>query len=353
MIDWVAARIPCVHRLPITGGKVLSIDEGGAVEWQTDKFFDSQGSYSTSVKLRSDPASPPGTVLQITGNPVKRFQGHNLWGTSDLVALVYQLMRSLASIPELHLSPSPEDVEAWRTGDYDLTRVDVTESFRLPTEADVLAWIRAAQHGATLPYRGRGEMTKGNTLYFGKNSRRWALKLYGKHSEATQKNGKTQPALRGMPEAVEWTKGILRAELVLRSMELKRRSIATASAWSTSEGVIFNPQDLLRDALGSMHMTTMNALPLSTLAELPPRLRVVVQAWEAGSDLRQALPHRTFYRYRSQLLPFGIDIHTVVPKEHSNVVPLMRVLEAVPAAIPAWAYGTPAYFEPVLPSRAA
>jgi II/X family phage/plasmid replication protein len=58
-------------------------------------------------------------------------------------------------------------------------------------------------------------------------------------------------------------------------------------------------------------------------------------------------PSTTFYRHRAELLPHGIDIATLVPREGvSNVVPLHRVLEAVPVSVPDWAIGTPLYFEP-------
>ena len=48
----------------------------------------------------------------------------------------------------------------------------------------------------------------------------------------------------------------------------------------------------------------------------------------------------TYYRYRKELLEFGIDIANVqdVDKPLDNVVPLVRVLEALPASIPDWAY---------------
>jgi II/X family phage/plasmid replication protein len=103
---------------------------------------------------------------------------------------------------------------------------------------------------------------------------------------------------------------------------------------------------LLRDRFEGMTMTTTAHLSAEVLETLRPALRLAVQAWEAGSDLRQQLPHRTFYKYRKELLPHGIDIATRMPREVSNVVPLYRVLEAKPVQVPDWAVGTPLYFEP-------
>jgi II/X family phage/plasmid replication protein len=94
-----------------------------------------------------------------------------------------------------------------------------------------------------------------------------------------------------------------------------------------------------------MTMTT-SSLNTEVLKSLRPALRIAYQSWEAGNDLRQTLSRPTFYRYRKALLPYGVDIATILPKEVSNVVPLYRVLEAKPAPIPDWAYGTKLYFEP-------
>lgn len=83
-----------------------------------------------------------------------------------------------------------------------------------------------------------------------------------------------------------------------------------------------------------------------TITSLPPRLQAAYQLWKDGHDLRAMFPRPTFYRYRSQLLPHGIDIAVKQHRTESNVVPLPVVLHAYPAQIPAWAVGTPLYFEP-------
>jgi II/X family phage/plasmid replication protein len=223
----------------------------------------------------------------------------------------------------------------------------VTDSFQLRNLADVRSWLRAAEHTAHLSRRGRGELIKSGTLMFGKSSRRESLKLYAKGQEIAA-HPKFQPALRDLPHAVEWAQGILRAELVLRSMSLKRRGLDRGSAWCCTDGVNFDPMALLRDRLQGMTMTSRSALPAEVLDSLRPSERTAVVAWEAGADLRAIMSRPTFYRLRAKILPHGIDLATVLPKETSNVVPLVRVLEAVPAKVPSWAVGTPLYFEPRL-----
>lgn len=338
--------VPCAHAESINGGHVVALKPGGEVDWQCVKRSSVEGSHSTKLQVRTASHTPdPCTHLEISGNPVKFFQGHNLWGTDDLVSLVVATADAVASL--LGLNPTDADRAAWRAGEVKLTRVDCTESFHLDNRAQVLAWLRSAEQTAHLSHRGRGQLVKGSTLYFGKSSRRWSLKLYAKAQEIHAK-GHGQDAILQLPHALAWADRTLRAELTLRTMELKRRGLATAADWIPVEGVPFVTTELLREHLGQMTMTTTAHLPPEVLEAFRPALRAAVAAWESGHDLRAMFTRATFYRYRAELLPHGIDIATLQPKEVSNVVPLHRVLEARPAPVPDWAVGTPLYFEPRL-----
>jgi II/X family phage/plasmid replication protein len=336
---------PLPHPAIIAGGFVTSIDKHGVVEWEAVKRHQVQGSFSTGLTVRTATHTPDQcSHVWVEGNPVKFFQGHNLWGTDDLPSLVVATLCEVAR--RLGIAVSADTLHAWESGQVQLTRVDCTESFHLDNRAQVLAWLRSAEQTAHLSHRGRGQLVKGSTLYFGKQSRRWSLKLYAKGQEIEAK-GHGQDAILDLPHARAWADRALRAELTLRSMELKRLTLDTVSAWLPVDGVPFAVTGkLLHDKLGSMTMTTARAISAELLDTLRPALRVAVQAWEAGSDLRAILPHRTFYKYRSELLPHGIDIATLLPKDVSNVVPLHRVLEAKPVSVPAWAIGTHLYYEP-------
>ena len=98
-------------------------------------------------------------------------------------------------------------------------------------------------------------------------------------------------------------------------------------------------------------MTTSSTLSTEVLDAMRPALRMAFHAWKSGVDLRHTLPRRTFYKYRAELLAHGIEIAQV--QQASNVVPLVRVLEAVPAKIPSWAEGTPLFYEPPRARRVA
>lgn len=347
MIDWLTFLAPCAHAHAIDGGRVLSIAPGGEVEWMSRKRAMVRGSFDDRLTVRSATHTPEQlTHLEVSGNPTKFFQGHNLWGTDDLHALVIHTLEDLCGRPEFGLAPTPSDRAAWFAGDVRLTRVDETQSFHLSGRADVLSWIRSAEQTAVLPFRGRGQLSGGSTLYFGQHSRRWSLKLYAKGEEVRAK-GHEQVIVLDSPEALAWADRTLRAELCLRSMELRRLNLDLVSGWSARAGVdCVVPARLLLDRLGAMTMTTTANLSAAVLEGLKPSLRLAYQSWESGVDLRAVLSRATFYRYRAELLAHGVDIVAVNPSERSNVVPLVRVLEAVPAGVPDWAYGSPLYWEP-------
>ncbi|WP_228140816.1 phage/plasmid replication protein, II/X family, partial [Acinetobacter baumannii] len=115
--------------------------------------------------------------------------------------------------------------------------------------------------------------------------------------------------------------------------ELKRRSLHIASNWD-----IDTAEELLLEYISKLEMSDVYMLKDDVLDTLPTRLRMVYQTWLNGDDLKQIMSKSAFYRCRSEMLKYGIDISTKSPKEKNNVIPLIRVLEAKPVGIPDWAY---------------
>jgi II/X family phage/plasmid replication protein len=69
-------------------------------------------------------------------------------------------------------------------------------------------------------------------------------------------------------------------------------------------------------------------------------------SWVEGHDLRNILPKNTFYRYRREMLEFGIDISVSKKDERTKPIPIKDIVNQEPAKIPSWAYGTNIYFTP-------
>ena len=328
MIDWVSAKIFCNHDpSKLSNGLVASIDREGNTEWLIHKKVTVEGSYSSKVQIQS----LTDTQIYISGNPTKFLQGHNLFGSNDLVRLMGKFFDLLISNKDLGLCPDPFQYAAIKDGEYELSRVDVNETWHLSNQRDVLAWIRSVGETAFLKHRGAGQFS-GDTAYFGKNSRRWALKCYSKGQEITANGHKLPPELM-LPEMIEYAQKALRIEGVTRQLELKRRDLHIASNWD-----IDTAEELLLEYISKLEMGDVYMLKDDVLDTLPPRLRLTYQSWLNGDDLKQILPNGTFYRSKKALQEYGIDISTKPPKEKNNVIPLIRVLEAKPVGIPDWAY---------------
>jgi II/X family phage/plasmid replication protein len=334
MIDWVTAVIPCTHKDLIVGGSILCFDRDGNEEWSTEKALSVVGSFDNRIQIKTHQQSfetGKPSHLWISGNPVKFLQGHNIFGSCDLVYLMSKLVDAMILKGNLGICPTDFELALIRQGKYVVTRVDVNQSYHLANHVQVLSWIKAAANSSRLRYRGRGQFS-GDTLYHGKSSRRWALKCYSKFLEIMAKGHKLPPELL-IPQLLDWADKSLRIEAVIRSMELKRRGLDFASAWTPEAAKL-----LLQDLIGHLEMTDSFILPDEVVELLPTRLKPVYSLWISGHDMHTQYARRTFYRHRSELLKYGIDIAITQESLKSNVVPLIQILRAVPAEIPDWAY---------------
>ncbi len=330
MIDWVTATLPCLHS-PLRAGSVLKITSSGDIEWESPCRLEVPGSFASTVRVRSSGGDGQGraTHLWFDGNPSKFLQGHNLFGSDDLLALMADTLRRVAAF--VGLSFATDEWAAIEQGDYPISRIDYNQSFELPTRTDVKAWLRAAEFKSKSRH-GRPSM-KGGTLYFGQHSRRWSMKFYCKGEEIEAPKHRLPTALQ-LPELLKWADNKLRPELTLRTLEL--RELELREAKRLTPAVL---HDLFCERLKGLEMNEQMALTSEQLHELPQKLRSTYILWNSGEDLRDTLPLRTYYRHRKELLPYGIDIALRRESfDRSNVVPLVRVLEAMPAAIPNWAF---------------
>ena len=330
MIDWVTGTFPCDHDPEkLNNGRVFSMNPDGEIEWHCEKVLNVEGSYSSNIQLKS---ATNGSIW-FSGNPVKFLQGHNIFGTDDIVYLLGRFFDALLKIDSLGLKPTDSQYERVMAGDVLLTRVDVNQSWLLNSKTDVLSWIRAAGNCARLKHRGSGQFS-GDTLYFGKNSRRWSVKCYSKGHELTVK-GRALHADLAHPFLVDYAEKALRLELVMRSMHLKDCMLNLACNWLPETAKML----LVSTVLDNLEITDNMTIQDEVLTQLPSRLRLVYLSWQNGDDLRSMFPKNTFYRYRRAMLPYGIDISMIQESEpKSNVIPLIRYLEAIPAGVPDWAY---------------
>lgn len=380
MIDWVSVLIPLGHTHQINGGNVVSVDPDGNIDWQVERRLSVENSYGSNIQIRSEHYEGFCSHIRLDGNPVKWLQGHNVWGTTDLSGLIvaclsrvllevapvilFDLMQStafgLGGHPRAGVvygaaaRMTAADFQAIGNAIYPyvfcskLTRIDITGMYDLGNSQRVLTWLRAAADSANMSHRGRGQFS-GDTLYWGKKSRRWALKMYPKGAEL--KAHKPKKCIQDHPEylsgVTNFADRALRVELVLRGMELKDKGLSSVQDWR--EGVI--------ETMYSSYLSGLEFSQNMKVTEIPPdfeklsaRLRGPVQLWYSGHDLRTMYPRATWYRYRNEILKqISLDVALPPPVQNdkpSNVVPLFTILHAKPMSVPDWAKGTALYFEP-------
>ena len=377
MIDWVSVIIPLSHSKQINGGNVVSVDPDGNIDWQVEKRLLVEGSYGANIQVRSEHYEGFCSHIRLDGNPVKWLQGHNVWGTTDLSGVITACLsrvlilvapeisenvmiaselaaRRCAAVEPAEWLRTASGVQAFGNAIFPyvycsrLTRIDITGMYDLGNSQRVLTWLRAAADSANMSHRGRGQFS-GDTLYWGKKSRRWALKMYPKGAEL-----KAHKPKKGITEHPHYLSGVtdfadkaLRVELTLRGMELKDKRLSGVQDWR--EGVIETVYSSYLEGLEFSQNMKVTEIP-PDFEKLPARLRGPVQLWHSGHDLRTMYSRATWYRYRTDIMKaITLDISLPPPNklpDSSNVVPLFTILHAKPMSVPEWAKGTNLYFEP-------
>lgn len=336
-IDWVTAKVPFFAKGRLNGGNIINTTPNGEIDYTIDKRLPVTGSYDSRISIRSKDFTPDGDtwLIEISGNPVKWFQGHNIWGSDDLPNLIYE---TVVKLGEVLGHPQPDWVlDGIRRGIFNLSRVDITGMFSLPTRADVLAWLNHAEKTARTR-TGTG-ISKGNSVYFNKSSARWETVCYSKGQELEKHQLPKELDGSGLED---YANNKLRVELRLRGKELSKVGLKTGQNW-----LKLDPFLVYKDYVGRIEMSEQT-IRENDLFELPKKVRATYELWTMGKDLRLFVSDRTYYRHRTILLEYGVDISVPKPSQESNVnvVPLKRVLELKPAGIPSWAYGTNLMFEP-------
>lgn len=335
MIDWVTGKFWITHNPDVlrSGQSIRTKIVNGVetIEYDIANRLSVKGSHDATITIRSHTDN----TVEISGNPAKFLQGHNVFGTNDLKYLVAKMIDKLCMIDELELKPTDVEYENIQQGIYHLSRVDVNEHFAFPSAQVARAWLRAAGNSANMKFRGAGLFREG-TLYF--KGKRFIPKIYFKYDEinSKDKSHRLPDELLQIPELIEYAEKSLRFEIKILSTQLKDWMLHLGCNWDADTATMLINDQFISKLQLSANMPIENEV----IESLPKNLRLTYTAWVNGEDLRQVLSRPTFYRYRTRLMEYGIDISIVkdIEKEQSNVVPMIRYLEAVPMGIPDWAY---------------
>ena len=87
--DWINLVFDDYDGPIISGGLVQFIHPNGVIEKSVDRRLWLEGSHDSRISVRGWPG-----YLEISGNPTKFLQGHNLFGSGDLKPLPEQVCHS-------------------------------------------------------------------------------------------------------------------------------------------------------------------------------------------------------------------------------------------------------------------
>jgi len=332
MIDWVTARLRCTHdSSKLFGGLVVSMNAKGEVEWQTEKRVVVEGSYSKNITVRSHTDG----VIEVSGNPAKFLQGHNVFGSDDLIHLVTKTLDRLIAL-DIGLTPTEEELQKIAKGFFAVTRVDVNEHFAFNSETSAKAYLRAIANSSNMRHRGAGQF-KGDTLYFSPQSRRTVAKIYHKGDEihSRKKEHRLHDDFLAIPELVAYATNSLRLELKILSTQLKDWELNFGYNWTLETPFYL----LKKHFIDKLELSENMPIQDNVFDEMPRALKSVYILWEKGVNLKEMYSKAQYYKHRASMLKYGIDISIVQeekPKE--NIIPMIKYLEVKPMGIPAWAY---------------
>lgn len=329
MIDWLDLVVSIPHE-PFNFGHVLFIKPSGELDYGIAKSAQVAGSYDSTVRVRSQGAAGGGLAqeLYISGNPSKFLQGHNVFGSQDICLLASEMVKAIFASLEFD---DDLGIARVRAGNFDVKRIDITESWAFRSREEVQAVLSA------LAIKSRSRLgrpqTRGGTVYHGMNSRRHTFKFYCKGDELEAgKKHRLHETLENSP-IKEFADNLLRGELTLRSKELKELEL--------SRGTDLTPEkcnELYAEYFGRIEMAAQADIPSEEVMALTRAHRSTYLLWKEGIDVRTMASKATFFRHRSKLLQLGVDIALPCESSDCKIIPLFQTVIGSPVAVPDWAY---------------
>ena len=253
--DWISFIAPFVHREEdiINGGRRLDESEDGRINWEINKRKSVEGSFSSTVSVKSvdffnelapfdsvngalkrfDKMLPAGVaedvllktpwreenreklfLVEISGNPTKFFQGHNVFADGNVdIAVICQMM-ACDIFARMGLVPSAEDMVRWSLGYFKISRIDGNINLQVNDPEKVNAVVNTLNKTVTnrasksCHFRNnRG----GSTVSFGSNGYK-KVQFYDKYAEQIKAGHGPVEDLDYRDEILEEAKGVIRFE---------------------------------------------------------------------------------------------------------------------------------------------
>ena len=359
--DWLSIYQVHLGGVPLVNeGHVFSVNADGEVEWEVTNKMVFKGSHDTSIRIRSD-----GYRVTLEGNIGRFNRRDNLFGytVAECIEIANMVVEGFGLPPFTDLAPMPlaspkssavgkdkviANISFSAAGNYGremnadrkdyfskstdsgfqavgavITRVDLTKNWETGSPGNCSQFIRHLQGFKSRQFEPLSYKTTG--VSWGEGSKFWYAKVYDKAAEYVRQIGKGSKKFD--PQLLDYMlmSGIARHEISLKSRYLKQSNLWRTTQWG--EGMEDRIYALFSDVVeGAGHV--------DQFLEIPGRAGELAVAWRDGADLKKRLSQATYYRYRKQLLTFGIDI--AVPSKVSHIRAKVEVITLSPASPPHW-----------------
>lgn len=303
--DWMTGKHTRREAInPRDSGRILRISSDGEIEYEQQLWDHIKcASSDTSLRIRDD-----GRTVRFMGNIGRFQQADNVTGIT-----VLECVEKWAKVlSELGYGINGFGTRFGRGTIVEhgtvLTRIDLAGNFEVSDYSALASAMMVRRIGQRLPSSGRYGPTWG---YESKRSNWFKAKLYDKTAEQQGKRRSGGGAT------------LARFEVQLGSEWLKREKLDEVMAWKDEEmaqiiyGKFANP--VFRDSL-----------QVQEWGDMPLRLQAFAVMWRDGIDLRTVMSQSAYYRARTKLMDYGIDIGTAC-----NVMALTRhcrIVEVTPVS---------------------
>jgi len=335
----------------VNSGHVFSVDSDGVVEWDCMQKLDVEGSFSTKIRVSCD-----GNRVFLSGNVGRFNRSDNVFGYSVLqcVAIANKILglfglppfTDASNIPlnnsvrqnhfrrvgvdGLKRDLAPNDLDMGSDNDAGfilggavITRVDLTCNWSSGSPGNASQVIRHMQGFKSGRFEPRSYNCSG--VSWGEGSKFWYAKVYDKAADYVRHYGVGTVLHDAKIYDFILCSGVVRHEITLKSRYLRQNGLSGLSRWV--DGMEKKIYALFSDCLdGSFNS--------DTFLEIPGRAGELAVAWRDGADLKKRLSHNTFYRYRRQLLTYGIDI--AVPSNVTRINTRVNVIDIGQTSLPFW-----------------
>jgi II/X family phage/plasmid replication protein len=322
--DWLSCWQEFDFDIPIFAGSIITrecLKTGEIIK--TSTFEQHEGSYSTSINIRSD-----GRRLSVSGNPSKVNRVDNLFGFSnidDCFSVYNAILRSL-SLPEFTKSTKIESVFNEKTRRFDLvsdgariTQVHVTRNYCVG-EANEKKFIRSL---GSIAYRKKlGFVYPDNcTVDWNKGSKTLYFKVYSKYHSLIRERKKIaykllESDLDYYDRVTNYCKnnGVVRLEYEFKSDFLRFRNL---QFWGYNNVSVLFDFGFLENRFNKMSVTVSDFDSIAddlisenivTSRQSANSTQSYFMMWLYGQNLREKLSNSQFYVHRNRLLALGYDI---------------------------------------------